>query len=82
MGVFILKFRNQIACKPWMYWYQSKGNRLNFMFLHALHVENNSPVQDSGITLNKKIEKMTMCKAYLSLIMLANFVKAVPNNKV
>ena len=82
MGAFILKFRNQIACKPWMYWYQSKGNRLNFLFLHVLHVENNIPVQASGITLNKKIEKMTKCKAYLSLVMLDNFVKDVPNNKV
>jgi hypothetical protein len=34
------------------------------------------------ITLDKKIEKMTMCKAYLSLVMLDNFVKGVPNNKV
>jgi hypothetical protein len=25
---------------------------------------------------------MTMCKAYLSLVMLANFVKSIPNNKV
>ena len=32
MGAFILNFRNQIACQPWMYWYQSKGNRLNFLF--------------------------------------------------
>jgi hypothetical protein len=45
-------------------------------------VENNFPVQDSEITLDKKIEKMTMFKAYLSLVKLANFVKAVPNNKV
>ena len=52
------------------------------MFLHVLHVENNFSVQDSEITLDKKIEKMTMCKAYLSLVMLANFVKAAPNNKV
>jgi hypothetical protein len=45
-------------------------------------MENNFPVQDSGITLDKKIEKMTMCKAYLSLVMLDNFVKGVPNNKI
>jgi hypothetical protein len=45
-------------------------------------VKNNFPVQDSGITLDKKIAKMTMFKAYLSSVMLANFVKAVPNNKV
>jgi hypothetical protein len=45
-------------------------------------VENNFPIQDSEITLDKKIEKMTMCKAYLSLVMLDNFVKGVPNNKV
>jgi hypothetical protein len=45
-------------------------------------VKNNFPVQDSGITLNKNIEKLTMFKAYLSLGMLANFVKTVPNNKV
>ena len=63
-----------------MYWYQSKGNRLNFLFLHVLHVENNFPVRDSGITLDKKIEKMTMFKAYLSLVKLANLVKAIPNN--
>jgi hypothetical protein len=42
------------------------------MFLYVLHVENNFPVQDSGITLDKKIEKMTMFKAYLSIVMLAN----------
>jgi hypothetical protein len=65
-----------------MYWYQSKGNRLNFLFLHVLHVENIFPDQSSGITLDKKIEKMTMCKAYLSLVMLDNSVKTVPNNKV
>jgi hypothetical protein len=82
MGALILNFRNQIACKPWMYWYQSKGNRLNFLFLHVLHVENNFPVQDLGITLDKKIEKLTMFKAYLSLVMLTNFVKGIPNNKV
>jgi hypothetical protein len=45
-------------------------------------VENNFSVQDLEITLSKKIEKMTMCKAYLSLVMLANFVKSIPNNKV
>jgi hypothetical protein len=45
-------------------------------------VENNFPAQYSEITLDKKIEKMTMCKAYLSLVMLNNFVKTVPNNKV
>jgi hypothetical protein len=45
-------------------------------------VENNFPDQDSGITLDKKIEKNTMCKAYLSLVMLANFIKTVPCNKV
>jgi hypothetical protein len=52
------------------------------MFSYVLHVENNFPVQDSAITFDKKIEKMTMFKAYLSLVMLANFVKTVPNNKV
>ena len=52
------------------------------MFLHVLHVENNFPVQDSGITSDKKIAIITMFKAFLSLVMLANFVKGVPNNKV
>jgi hypothetical protein len=45
-------------------------------------VENNFSVQDSRITLDKKIAKMTMCKAYLSLVILDDLVKAVPNNKV
>jgi hypothetical protein len=40
------------------------------MFLHVLHVKNNFSVQDLGITLDKKIEKMTMFKANVSLIML------------
>ena len=61
---------------------KKNGNCLNFMFLYVLHVKNIFPVQDSGITLDKKIEKMTICKAYLSLVMLANFVKTVANNKV
>ena len=52
------------------------------MLLYVLQVENNFPGQDSGITLDKKIEKMTMCKAYLRVVMLANFVKTVTNNKV
>ena len=65
-----------------MFWYQSKGNRLNFMFLYVLHVKNNFPVQDSGITLDKKIAKMTMFKTYLSLVTLVNLAKTVPNNKV
>jgi hypothetical protein len=52
------------------------------MFLQVLHVKNNFSVQDSGITLDKKIEKMTMCKANLSLVMLVNFAKVEPNNKV
>ena len=73
---------NKIAASTWMFWYQSKGNRLNFLFLHVLHEKNNFAVQDSEITLDKKIGKMAMCKAYLSLVMLANFVKTVPNNKV
>ena len=77
-----LHYFNKIAASTWMFWYQSNGNCLNFMFLYVLHVENNFPVQDSGISLNKKIKKMTMCKAYLSLVMLANLVKTVPNNKV
>ena len=82
MGAFILKFRNQLACKPWIYWYQSKGNRLNFLFLHVLHAENKFPVQDSGLTLDKKIEEMTIFKAYLRLVKLAYLVKSVPHNKV
>jgi hypothetical protein len=46
-------------------------------------VENNFPVQGSGITLYKKIEKMNMFKANLRLEKLAYFVKkSVPNNKV
>jgi hypothetical protein len=45
-------------------------------------VENNFPVQDSGITLDKKIEKMTMFKASLRPVKLTDFAKAVPNNKV
>jgi hypothetical protein len=50
------------------------------MFLYILPVKNNFPVQDSGITLDKKIEKIT--KAYLSRVMLVDFEEAVPNNKV
>ena len=79
---YFLYYFNKIAANTQMFWYQSNGNCLNFMFLYVLHVENNFPVQDSGINLDKKIEKMTMCKAYLNLVMLANFVKTVPNNKV
>ena len=77
-----LHYFNKLAASTWMFWYQSNGNCLNFMFLYVVHVENNFLFQDSGMTLDKKIEKMTMCKTYLSLVMLANLVKAVPNNKV
>ena len=79
---YVLHYFNKLAASTQTFWYQSNGNCLNFMFLYVLHVENNFPVQNSGITLNKKIEKMTMCKAYLSLVMLANFIKTVPKNKV
>jgi hypothetical protein len=44
-------------------------------------VKNNFPVQDLEITLGKKIEKLTMFKAYLRLLKLAYLVKSVPNNK-
>jgi hypothetical protein len=45
-------------------------------------VKNNVLVQNSGITLDTNIEKLTMFKAYLSLVMLADFANAVPDNKV
>jgi hypothetical protein len=67
LGVLFFEFRNQIGCKLWIYLYQSKGNDLYFVFLHVLHVENNFPVQNSGITFDRKIEKITMFKANLSL---------------
>jgi hypothetical protein len=79
---YFLHYFNKIVASTWMFWYQSNGNCLNFMFLYVLHVENIFPVQDSEITLDKKIEKKAMCKAYLSLVMLVNFVKTAPNNKV
>ena len=57
---YFLYYFNKIAASTQMYWYQSNGNCLNFMFLYVLHVENNFPVQNSGITLDKKIEKLTI----------------------
>ena len=81
---YFLHYFNKLSACIWMFWYQSNGNCLDFIFLYVLHMENNFPVQDSGKTLDKKIEKIAMCKVYLSLVMLDNFVKSVPipNNKV
>ena len=45
-------------------------------------MKNNFPVQDSVITLNKKIEKMIMFKANLNPEILNHLLRAVPNDKV